>query len=204
MATRRGSTAVCRIRSRGRGATFSRPAPGSTGWSPHLAVDGRGLPLAIVVTPGNVNDSTVFDMVLDAVSVPRLSAGRPRRRPETVIADKTSQADKRQTAAGIGHITAVGTANTHALPNDPQRRQSQKHPRTPTTQIRCPLSPDADHLPQPPYGAKQLISVHPLFFAGNPGLRAGRECGPRSGGAKRRRSLRLCGDGHAGRFWFSM
>jgi hypothetical protein len=30
---------------------------------------------------------------------------------------------------------------------------------------------------------------HPLFFAGNPGLQAGRECGPRPGGAKRRRSL---------------
>ncbi|WP_399189980.1 IS5 family transposase [Streptomyces sp. WAC 04229] len=54
----------------------------------HLAADGRGLPLAIVVTPSNVNDSTVFDKVLDAVRVPRLSAGRPRRRPETVIADK--------------------------------------------------------------------------------------------------------------------
>ncbi|MGA5124384.1 IS5 family transposase [Streptomyces pseudogriseolus] len=54
----------------------------------HLAADGRGLPLAIVVTPGNVNDSTVFDTVLEAVRVPRLSAGRPRRKPETVIADR--------------------------------------------------------------------------------------------------------------------
>lgn len=36
----------------------------------HLAADGRGLPLAIIVTPGNVNDSTVFDTVLDAVRVP--------------------------------------------------------------------------------------------------------------------------------------
>ncbi|WP_435852469.1 IS5 family transposase [Streptomyces sparsogenes] len=54
----------------------------------HLAVDGRGLPLAIVITPGNVNDSTVFDTVLEAVRVPRLTVGRPRRRPTTVIADK--------------------------------------------------------------------------------------------------------------------
>jgi transposase len=30
----------------------------------------------------------VFDTMLDAVRVPRLSAGRPRRRPETVIADR--------------------------------------------------------------------------------------------------------------------
>ncbi|MFV0131615.1 IS5 family transposase [Streptomyces sp. HMX112] len=54
----------------------------------HLACDGRGLPLAVVLTPGNVNDSTVFDAVLDAVRVPRSGAGRPRRRPDAVIADK--------------------------------------------------------------------------------------------------------------------
>ncbi len=54
----------------------------------HLACDGRGLPLAVVVTPGNVNDSTVFDTVLNAVRVPRAGVGRPRRRPDAVIADK--------------------------------------------------------------------------------------------------------------------
>ncbi|WP_405531342.1 IS5 family transposase [Streptomyces canus] len=54
----------------------------------HLACDGRGLPLAVVVTPGNVNDSTVFDEVMDALRVPRAGAGRPRRRPDAVIADK--------------------------------------------------------------------------------------------------------------------
>ncbi|MFE0874443.1 IS5 family transposase [Streptomyces smyrnaeus] len=54
----------------------------------HLAADGRGLPLAVVVTPGNVNDSTVFDAVMDGMRVPRTGAGRPRRRPDAVIADK--------------------------------------------------------------------------------------------------------------------
>lgn len=54
----------------------------------HLACDGRGLPLAVVVTPGNVNDSIVFDMVMDELRVPRTGAGRPRRRPDAVIADK--------------------------------------------------------------------------------------------------------------------
>ncbi|QJS98970.1 hypothetical protein G9272_44595 [Streptomyces asoensis] len=46
--------------------------------------------------------------------------------------------------------------------------------------------------------------AHPLFFAGNPGLQAGRECDPRPAGAKRRSSLRLWGDGQVGRFWLSM
>ncbi|MDQ0578666.1 transposase [Streptomyces rishiriensis] len=54
----------------------------------HLACDGRGLPLAPLFTPGNVNDSTAFDAVLDAVRVPRTGVGRPRRRPDAVIADK--------------------------------------------------------------------------------------------------------------------
>nr|WP_184567985.1 IS5 family transposase [Streptomyces paradoxus] len=54
----------------------------------HLACDGRGLPLAVLITPGNVNDSTAFDAVLDAVKVPRTGVGRPRRRPDAVIADK--------------------------------------------------------------------------------------------------------------------
>lgn len=54
----------------------------------HLACDGRGLPLAVVVTPGNVNDSTAFDEVMNALRVPRAGAGRPRRRPDAIIADK--------------------------------------------------------------------------------------------------------------------
>ncbi|WP_282798391.1 IS5 family transposase [Streptomyces sp. CC224B] len=54
----------------------------------HLACDGRGLPLAVVLSAGNVNDSTVFDTVLNELRVPRTGAGRPRRRPDAVLADK--------------------------------------------------------------------------------------------------------------------
>ncbi len=51
-------------------------------------MDGRGLPLSIVLTPGNVNDCTAFTQVLAAIAVPRPGRGRPRRRPDRVIADK--------------------------------------------------------------------------------------------------------------------
>ena len=54
----------------------------------HLAVDGRGLPLALVLTPGNVNDATTFEAVMDAVRVPRAGKGRPRTRPDRILADK--------------------------------------------------------------------------------------------------------------------
>lgn len=73
----------------------------------HLACDGRGLPLAVLVTPGNVNDSTAFGAVLDAVRVPRTGVGRPRRRPDAVIADKAySTREIRQTLRRRG-IRAV-------------------------------------------------------------------------------------------------
>jgi transposase len=55
----------------------------------HLACDGKGRPLSVVVTPGQRHDSTQLGAVLDAIRVPRLGRrGRPRRRPTRVIADK--------------------------------------------------------------------------------------------------------------------
>lgn len=54
----------------------------------HLACDGRGLPLAVVVTADNCHDSAAFEAVLNALRVPRGGVGRPRSRPDAVIADK--------------------------------------------------------------------------------------------------------------------
>ena len=54
----------------------------------HLAVDGRGLPLSVVLTPGNVNGCTTFSTVLSAIAVPRSGPGRPRCRPDRVITDQ--------------------------------------------------------------------------------------------------------------------
>ncbi|WP_406419622.1 IS5 family transposase [Streptomyces sp. NBC_01614] len=54
----------------------------------HLACDGLGRPLALVVTGGNTNDCTQFTTVMEAIRVPRLGPGRPRVRPGHVIGDK--------------------------------------------------------------------------------------------------------------------
>ncbi|MFD0883328.1 IS5 family transposase [Streptosporangium algeriense] len=54
----------------------------------HLACDGAGRPLAFALTGGNVNDCTQFTTVMNAIRVPRATTGRPRTRPEHVIADK--------------------------------------------------------------------------------------------------------------------
>ena len=74
----------------------------------HLACDGRGLPLAVVLTPGNVNDSTVFDAVMDELRVPRTGTGRPRRRPDAVLADKAySSRAIRRALRGRGIRTVI-------------------------------------------------------------------------------------------------
>nr|WP_323185052.1 IS5 family transposase [Kitasatospora purpeofusca] len=54
----------------------------------HLACDGRGRPLGFVLTGGNTNDCTRLEAVLEAIRVPRVGPGRPRTRPDHVVADK--------------------------------------------------------------------------------------------------------------------
>lgn len=54
----------------------------------HALVDGRGLPLATVLTPGQAGDNPQLEPLLDAVRVPRRGPGRPRRRPDRLVADK--------------------------------------------------------------------------------------------------------------------
>lgn len=55
----------------------------------HLACDGKGRPLAVVLTPGQRHDCTQLGPVLAAIRVPRPGGvGRPRTRPDHLIADK--------------------------------------------------------------------------------------------------------------------
>jgi transposase len=54
----------------------------------HLAVDGRGRPLAILISPGQAGDNPYLLPVLDAIAVDPPGPGRPRKRPDMLIADK--------------------------------------------------------------------------------------------------------------------
>ncbi|RSM96364.1 hypothetical protein DMH25_31690 [Streptomyces sp. WAC 01325] len=62
----------------------------------HLAADGRCRPLAVLLTPGHYGDGPQLQPVLQQVSVPRTGVGRPRSRPDHVLADKanTSRANR--------------------------------------------------------------------------------------------------------------
>lgn len=54
----------------------------------HLSADGRCRPLSLIVTPGQRADCTQFFAVLEKIRVPRLGPGRPRKKPDSVAADK--------------------------------------------------------------------------------------------------------------------
>jgi transposase len=54
----------------------------------HLAVDGRGLPMSVIVTPGQAGDNPELTRLLDQVNVAPMGPGRPRKRPRRVIADR--------------------------------------------------------------------------------------------------------------------
>ena len=53
-----------------------------------MIVDAHGIPLAVLLTAANVHDSTMLEPVLDAVPPVRQCAGRPRKRPGKLHADK--------------------------------------------------------------------------------------------------------------------
>jgi transposase len=53
----------------------------------HAAVDGRGRPLAILLTPGQAGDAPMMLPLLAHLKIAR-PLGRPRTRPDTVVADK--------------------------------------------------------------------------------------------------------------------
>jgi transposase len=62
----------------------------------HLACEQGQKPLSILITAGQRGDSPQFIPVLEGIRVPRPAGGRPRTRPDRVLADKayTSAANR--------------------------------------------------------------------------------------------------------------
>ncbi len=67
---------------------------GRAGSKHHLLVDATGIPLAYSVTGGNRNDVTQLIPLLDRVPAVAGRPGRPRRRPEQLVADRGYDYDK--------------------------------------------------------------------------------------------------------------
>ncbi|MFF4978180.1 IS5 family transposase [Streptomyces sp. NPDC001083] len=68
-----------------------RARPGS---KHHLIVDGQGIPLAVSLTGGNRNDVTQLLPLLDKIPPVAGRVGRPRRRPDSLLADRGYDHDK--------------------------------------------------------------------------------------------------------------
>ena len=71
----------------------------------HLAVDGNGLPMSILLTAGQCGDNPQLLPLLYQIAVHRDGPGRPRTRPERLIADKAYSHPSTRTAMrrrGIG------------------------------------------------------------------------------------------------------
>jgi len=65
-----------------------------TGSKHHLLTDSGGIPLAISLTGGNRNDVTQLLPLIDGVAPVAGKVGRPRQRPELVLADRGYDHDK--------------------------------------------------------------------------------------------------------------
>jgi len=94
------------------------------GWTTkvHLAVEAGRKPLATVLTPGQAADSPQFIPVLGRIRVPRRSGpGRPRTRPDRVLADKAYSA-----RAHRAHLRRRGIPATIPVKADQQAHRQRK------------------------------------------------------------------------------
>jgi transposase len=80
-----------RLAARAFGGAKTGPSPvdrARAGSKHHLLVDASGIPLACLLTAANCNDITQLLPLVDAIPPLRGKRGRPRRRPDTLLADR--------------------------------------------------------------------------------------------------------------------
>lgn len=90
----------------------------------HAAVDGRGRPLAVLVSPGQGGDAPMCVPLLNAIRVPRIGAGRPRTTPEAVLGDKA------HSSRAIGtELRRRGIVSVIPEPRDQQAHRKRRGPK---------------------------------------------------------------------------
>ena len=92
--------------SRGGEKTGKNPTDrGKQGTKRHLVVDKEGIPLAILLTAANVNETTMLEQTVDAIEPIKRPRGRPRKRPDKLHADKGYESRKNKRALRQRGIT---------------------------------------------------------------------------------------------------
>jgi transposase len=94
----------------------------------HLAVEGRGRPLRVLLTPGQAGGKAQLLPLLDAIRVARVGPGRPRWWPEMVIADKAYSHPSRWQALRERKIRFVSPERDDQIARRAARGSRDGHP----------------------------------------------------------------------------
>jgi transposase len=84
-----------------------------------VLADGQGIPLGVCVTSASPNEVTLAEPTLAQVQVPRCGRGRPRMRPQCIIADRGYDSDPlrwRLRRQGMELIVPYGSWNKRHKP----------------------------------------------------------------------------------------
>ena len=73
----------------------------------HSLVDGCGRPMVVLGGPGQGSDSPMLPVLLNHLRVPRLGPGRPRTRPDALLANKAYSSRDNRALLRARHIRAV-------------------------------------------------------------------------------------------------
>ena len=96
----------------------------------HLACEQRQKPLSVVITAGQRGDSPQFQAVLGRIAVPRPGPGRPRTRPDRVLADKAygSRANRAYLRRAVDRVHHPGQGRPGPQPQEqgPRRRTAAR------------------------------------------------------------------------------
>ena len=103
---------------------------GGWGTKTHAAIDQHRGVLAFTLTPGQDGDSPQLIPVLDAIRVARSGPGRPRRRPDRVLADKAYSS--RANRAWLRRHRIAATIPTPADQAGHRQRRGSRGGRPPT------------------------------------------------------------------------
>ncbi|MFJ5035203.1 IS5 family transposase [Streptomyces sp. NPDC088560] len=99
-----------------KGGPKTGPSPvdrARTGSKHHLITEAHGIPLAVSLTGGNRNDVTQLIPLIQAVPPVRGRRGRPRRRPDTLYADRGYDHDKyRRQVRAVGITPVIARRGT--------------------------------------------------------------------------------------------
>ncbi len=87
----------------------------------HALTDGRGRALVVLLSAGNVNDTTMFAPLLAGLRIARAGPGRPRTCPDYLVADKGYSSRANRTL-----LRRRGIAHTIPEPRDQRANRRRK------------------------------------------------------------------------------